>query len=565
MDVCEAGEQLNGSLTDVDWLHHMAPPTNSQALMSPTTKPARFCRAAEETLPPELLNDPLYIKPSISYAALITEALTAKQYLTLNDIYSWVMDNYPYYRIANPAWKNSIRHNLSLCKQFIKLARNESDLGRGSYWTLDPKAATATKQIRLRNGKQVLRKRARRCSPVLDSTASFMSTDDHHSSAGLDDAPSVQCGSPPRLRPGSSHSLMDDASSAADDADLPPAMPPSMPSHRSKLVPAEHRHHPQPFPLLGQSQPAAASFAPAQSHASWQGPTPLQHPPSSNLLMEFKVEPAVNMLESLPPPHEPLHHQHHRQHHQQQHAARRPRPHLPHFGSETTGLMVVPEVDQFGNHFVFPALPSEHELQQQNHAHHHQQQHRYLPSLHVGESEPSKHRAPLRPVHNLPMFGADAAAMAACSPLIPHSLVSPHHDPDTDYQLFLSRLEGHQPMSGLTPMRAQLGGTGFTPARLGGLGLGLDAEMLEAPAPLDLFKTAASTASSLASTAMPSSLSQSWDAAGAHHQHQQASHDHTRAALWHGNAQVCSTTPFRMTAMHASPAPMRYAFLNNTS
>ena len=81
----------------------------------------------------------IYQKPSGSYASLITKALkeceTGK--MTLAGIYDWIKSNYPYYRSAEAAWQNSIRHNLSLNKCFKKVPRPVDDPGKGGFWALD--------------------------------------------------------------------------------------------------------------------------------------------------------------------------------------------------------------------------------------------------------------------------------------------------------------------------------------------------------------------------------------------------------------------------------------------
>ncbi|CAL1293790.1 unnamed protein product, partial [Larinioides sclopetarius] len=84
---------------------------------------------------------------SRSYADLITQAIEAspEKRLTLSQIYEWMIRNIPFFSDqaesnSSAGWKNSIRHNLSLHKKFMRI-RNDGT-GKSSWWTVDAAAGS---------------------------------------------------------------------------------------------------------------------------------------------------------------------------------------------------------------------------------------------------------------------------------------------------------------------------------------------------------------------------------------------------------------------------------------
>ncbi|KAI8393580.1 fork head domain-containing protein [Radiomyces spectabilis] len=82
------------------------------------------------------------VKPPYSYASLIAQAInsTNDKRMTLNGIYTYITTHYPYYQMAQNGWQNSIRHNLSLNKAFVKVPRGDAEPGKGAFWTIDSTA-----------------------------------------------------------------------------------------------------------------------------------------------------------------------------------------------------------------------------------------------------------------------------------------------------------------------------------------------------------------------------------------------------------------------------------------
>ena len=78
-------------------------------------------------------------KPPFSYAQLIVQAISQSpdEQLRLSDIYAYICQNYPYYKMSDRGWQNSIRHYLSLTRYFIKVPKSQYEK-EGSFWRIDP-------------------------------------------------------------------------------------------------------------------------------------------------------------------------------------------------------------------------------------------------------------------------------------------------------------------------------------------------------------------------------------------------------------------------------------------
>lgn len=118
---------LDDSLTNIQWLCKLEsnPLLETEQKNLTTGEPTRM---------------DLYPKPPFSYATLILLAInsTSEKRMTLQDIYKWIENNFPFYKNCKKAWKNSIRHNLSLHSYFLKAQRPSNLPGKGSYWSISP-------------------------------------------------------------------------------------------------------------------------------------------------------------------------------------------------------------------------------------------------------------------------------------------------------------------------------------------------------------------------------------------------------------------------------------------
>ncbi|KAI0244838.1 hypothetical protein L0F63_001190, partial [Massospora cicadina] len=108
----------------------------------PTGQPLRGNQEREYYLNLQLeprSNDP----PKHTYATLLAYAIlhSPEEKMTLDQIYTWLLEHYPYFETCEKDWRNSIRHNLSLNVMFERVPRHINELGKGSYWTCRPENA----------------------------------------------------------------------------------------------------------------------------------------------------------------------------------------------------------------------------------------------------------------------------------------------------------------------------------------------------------------------------------------------------------------------------------------
>ena len=77
-------------------------------------------------------------KPPYSYAAMIALSImvSGMGQLTLSQIYQWISSHFPFYKLGDSGWQNSIRHNLSLNSAFFKGGKSSD--GKGHFWRLTP-------------------------------------------------------------------------------------------------------------------------------------------------------------------------------------------------------------------------------------------------------------------------------------------------------------------------------------------------------------------------------------------------------------------------------------------
>uniref|UniRef100_G3TYP0 Forkhead box N2 n=1 Tax=Loxodonta africana TaxID=9785 RepID=G3TYP0_LOXAF len=142
-------ESADDELTNLNWLHESTNLLTNFSLGSeglPIVSPL-YDIEGDDVPPfePSRYQDPekksATSKPPYSFSLLIYMAIehSPNKCLPVKEIYSWILDRFPYFATAPTGWKNSVRHNLSLNKCFQKVERSHGKVnGKGSLWCVDP-------------------------------------------------------------------------------------------------------------------------------------------------------------------------------------------------------------------------------------------------------------------------------------------------------------------------------------------------------------------------------------------------------------------------------------------
>ncbi|XP_068158911.1 uncharacterized protein CHES-1-like [Drosophila tropicalis] len=123
-------------------------------------------------------------KPPYSFSSLIFMAIegSVEKALPVKEIYAWIVQHFPYFKTAPNGWKNSVRHNLSLNKSFVKVEK-APNMGKGSLWRVEPQQRQNLIQA-LNRSPFFPNSAVDKISPSLKSPVSFISG--HEVVMGLD-------------------------------------------------------------------------------------------------------------------------------------------------------------------------------------------------------------------------------------------------------------------------------------------------------------------------------------------------------------------------------------------
>ncbi|XP_066506033.1 forkhead box A sequence [Hoplias malabaricus] len=197
-------------------------------------------------------------KPPYSYISLIYMAIQQSpiKKLTLNEIYDWIRQLFPYYRQNQQRWQNSIRHSLSFNDCFVRVPRSPESPGKGSFWTLHPDSGNM-----FENGCYMRRQKRFRCSRETSPSTVKKVDKEMMKEEGKKKKTEVKASRSSSISPGPEQT-------SAVPTVVPQAMDcPPMPKSPSDPLP-QHTLHPYPTSLADPSTHLSAISFPSMPTAS---------------------------------------------------------------------------------------------------------------------------------------------------------------------------------------------------------------------------------------------------------------------------------------------------------
>ncbi|XP_041832047.1 hepatocyte nuclear factor 3-beta-like [Melanotaenia boesemani] len=258
----------------------MAPPPHGGATPGMSSGYGTACSLSARD-PKQYRRNYTHAKPPYSYISLITMAIqqSGTKMLTLNEIYQWIMDLFPFYRQNQQRWQNSIRHSLSFNDCFIKVPRAPDKPGKGSLWALHPDSGNM-----FENGCYLRRQKRFKSGKRAGSGSSDRGlAGKSRSEACISGPDSPTSSSPP---PASAVTVVHLKAHRGAPLTRSPALPPPLP-HSPHML---HHHHPHPHP-----HPLLLHEAAHRKPDHYQPHYAFSHPFSINNLMSdpqhHKLEP----------------------------------------------------------------------------------------------------------------------------------------------------------------------------------------------------------------------------------------------------------------------------------
>ncbi|EKM61673.1 uncharacterized protein PHACADRAFT_204842 [Phanerochaete carnosa HHB-10118-sp] len=193
---------------------------------------------------PDTNGRPQHTLPVILRCAILG---SPKKRLTIREIYAAMEKKYPYYKTAGPAWKQSVRHHLSLNRLFERQQRPATDPGFGSYWTVNLEAPPGTKRPRKRGRTQKEIIIQTNPGPMIERPYIPMQIRvEHHQPAP---APQPLLPSPPQQRT------------------VPPPLPPPPPPRREDSSHSTHGTHSTRGPHQPVASASSTRLRPVDAHS----------------------------------------------------------------------------------------------------------------------------------------------------------------------------------------------------------------------------------------------------------------------------------------------------------